>query len=141
MINMTNHQGDFSKGCLLFLDDDTDTCEMMTMVLKQAGYDVITGNTVAEGMELIGSKQFDMILLDWQFEDGTGLELCQKVRQTDKYTPIFFYTGMAYEHHIKSALRAGAQGCFIKPVEVDAMMKTISSYISMVKPVRDKSGS
>lgn len=117
------------KGRILFLDDNEDTCELLDLVLGQAGYEIIVGRSIAEGLQLIKSKSFDMILLDWYFSDGTGIELCRAIRESDGQTPIFFYTGVAQEHYIRSALQAGAQGCFIKPVEMDTLLQTISSQI------------
>ena len=125
-----NGKGDSVKGRILFLDDNADTCELIDLVLGQAGYEIVIGGSIAEGLQLIKSKSFDMILLDWFLPDGTGLELCRAIRESDGHTPIFFYTGMAYDHHLRSALQAGAQGCFIKPVEMETLLRTISSQIS-----------
>jgi DNA-binding response OmpR family regulator len=117
------------KGRILFLDDNDDTCELLDLVLSQAGYEIVIGHSIAEGLQLSRSKSFDMILLDWYFTDGTGIDLCRAIRKSDGHTPIFFYTGVAQEQYIRSALEAGAQGCFIKPVEIETLLQTISSQV------------
>jgi DNA-binding response OmpR family regulator len=114
---------------ILFLDDNDDTCEMLNLILTQAGYEVVVGCSVAEGLRLIRDKQFDFILLDWFLSDGTGLDLCRAVRQFDGNTPIFFYTGMALEKHLHVAIQAGAQGCLVKPVEVETLLSTIADRV------------
>jgi two-component system response regulator HydG len=131
MTNSTNGngKGDSVKGRILFLDDNADTCELLDVVLGRAGYEIVIGRSIAEGLQLSRTRSFDMILLDWFLPDGTCLELCQTIREFDGETPIFFYTGMAYDHHLRSALQAGAQGCFIKPVEMETLLQTISSQI------------
>lgn len=128
---MTHKDGTIapSKGRLLFLDDDTDTRELLDVALAVEGYEVVLGRSIAEGLRLARSGGFDLILLDWYFSDGTGIELCQMIRRFDKRTPIFFYTGMAYDQHVETALRAGAQGCLIKPVAMETLLDTIASTL------------
>jgi DNA-binding response OmpR family regulator len=132
-ITSTGHNDGSFKGRILFLDDNDDTCELLDIILSQAGYEIVIGRSVAEGLQLTKSKSFDLILLDWFFTDGTGLELCRAIRQFDGQTPIFFYTGMAQEQAIRNALQAGAQGCFIKPVEMETLLETISYQVGLLK--------
>ena len=127
--NSTDGKNSSVKGRILFLDDNADTCELVELVLSQAGYEIVIGRSVAEGLQLIKSKPFDMILLDWVLPDGTGIELCRAIRESDGQTPIFFYTGIAQEQYIRRGLQAGAQGFFIKPVEIDTLLQTISSQV------------
>jgi DNA-binding response OmpR family regulator len=116
------------KGRILFIDDDRDTREMMRYLLGREGYEVAPASSVTEGLRLARRESFDLILLDWYFSDGTGIEICQTIRTFDEEIPIFFYTGVAYESELKKALKAGAQGCFVKPVNVDNLMETLSRY-------------
>jgi len=127
--NNMNLKAEFARRRILFLDDNDDTCELVSLFLTQAGYEVIVARSVADGLRLTRDKPFDFILLDWFLSDGTGLDLCRAVRQFDGNTPIFFYTGMALDQHIRTALQAGAQGCLIKPVEMDTLLKTIADRV------------
>jgi DNA-binding response OmpR family regulator len=117
-----------AKGRILFVDDDQDTCEMMRILLGMEGYEAVPASGVSEGMSLAMAESFDLILLDWHFKDGTGIDLCRMIRAIDGVIPIFFYTGVAYESELKKALKAGAQGCFVKPVDVNDLMRTVSLY-------------
>ncbi|HEX8088987.1 MAG TPA: response regulator [Blastocatellia bacterium] len=117
-------------GRILFIDDNQDTCEMMSYLLSMEGYEVVSASSVTEGLRLAKVETFDLILLDWYFPDGTGIEMCQMIRTFDQEIPIFFYTGVAYESEIKKALKAGAQGCFVKPVDVNNLMETIFRHSS-----------
>jgi DNA-binding response OmpR family regulator len=139
LINNMNLKAEFARGRILFLDDDKDTCELVSLILGQAGYEVILGRSVAEGLRLTRNKQFDLILLDWHFADGTGVDLCRAVREFDGDTPIFFYTGMAFEHHLHTAMQAGAQGCLVKPVEMETLLKTVAERVGG-KPRPDAKG-
>jgi DNA-binding response OmpR family regulator len=115
-----------TKGRILFIEDDQDTRELVEFLLGTAGYEPVAASCVSDGVRLAKNERFDLILLDSFFKDGTGVELCQMIRTFDSQTPVFFYTGLAHEHEIKKALNAGAQGCFIKPVDGDALLTAIS---------------
>jgi DNA-binding response OmpR family regulator len=117
------------KGRILCVDDDRDTCEMVTVLLGQAGYEVQHALSVADGLTKARQDGFDLILLDWNFKDGTGLELCRQIRAFDSRTPILFYTGEIDDSAIRAALSAGAQGYLVKPVAVDSLLRAISGYV------------
>ena len=116
------------KGRLLCVDDDQDTCDMLTLLLGQAGYEVHHALTVTDGLAKARRGGFALILLDWNFEDGTGLDLCRQIRAFDSWTPLLFYTGEMDDGAIRLALSAGAQGYLIKPVAVDTLLRAISDY-------------
>lgn len=117
------------KGRILCVDDDQDTCEMITVLLGQAGYEVQHGLSVADGLKNARQGGFDLILLDWGFEDGTGVDLCRQIRAFDDRTPILFYTGEVDDAAVEAALSAGAQGYLIKPVAVESLLQAISAYV------------
>lgn len=118
-----------AKGRILCVDDDKDTCEMVTTLLGFAGYEVSHAQSVAEGLRLAKRGGFDLILLDWFFDDGTGLELCQMIREFDQNIPILFYSGVAYEAEVKKAMRSGAQGFLVKPFGTQDIVKTVSRFV------------
>jgi two-component system, OmpR family, response regulator MprA len=102
---------------------------MITALLGLSGYEVQHALSVGDGLTKAREGRFDMILLDWSFEDGTGLELCRKIRAFDAGTPILFYTGEIDAAATRAALDAGAQGYLIKPVAVDNLLQAIASYV------------
>lgn len=118
------------KGRILCADDDKDTCEMVTTLLGRAGYEVRQALSVGEALGLAQKGGFDLILLDWIFEDGTGIELCETIRSFDSKTAILFYSGIAYEAEIKKALHTGAQGFIVKPLGTETLVQTVSRFVS-----------
>ncbi|HJQ25774.1 MAG TPA: response regulator [Blastocatellia bacterium] len=120
------------KGHILCVDDDLDTCEMLTVLLGQAGYEVQYALSVRDGLAKARQGGFELILLDWSFADGTGLELCQQIRAFDARTTVLFYTGEIDEAAVEAALVAGAQGYLIKPVAVERLLQAISEYVEPV---------
>jgi DNA-binding response OmpR family regulator len=117
-----------AKGSILFVANNEATCEMIRTLLRQAGYAVLTATTVTDGLWFAKKGGFDLILLDWHYQDGKGLELCQMIRFFDDNTPIFFYTGTDTEDEAKELKRAGAQGCFIEPLSIKELLNTVSTH-------------
>jgi DNA-binding response OmpR family regulator len=119
------------KKAILCIEDDQDTCEMLTVLLGLAGYDVTHAQNSIDGLSLARQSKFDLILLDWYLPDGTGIELCQGIREFDTTTPIVFYTGEAHETELQQALSAGANGYLIKPVDVDKLLEVVAKYTGL----------
>jgi DNA-binding response OmpR family regulator len=120
---------DNPKGNILFVDGDPDTCDMMCILLERAGYQTVAVTSISEGFQHVENRKFDFILLDWYLTDGTGLDLCRWIRDIDEITPIFFYTGVAFPQELRKAIEAGAQGYFIKPVDIKMLVDTIDQQV------------
>src|SRR6266496_1652918 len=118
-----------AKGRILCVDDDEDACETMNALLDLQGYEVIQAQNVAEGLNQGISNNLDLILLDWAYQDGTGIELCKMLRSTGVSAPILFYSGISDGADIARAMRAGAQGFLIKPVDSAELFDSLSRFL------------
>ena len=114
---------------VLYIEDHEDTRELVTLVLEQKCIEVVTGATIRSGVALAGSQAFDLYLLDSWLPDGSGLELCRKIREFDKETPILFYSAAAYEMDRAEAIRSGAQEYLIKPSHPSELCSLVTSLI------------
>ncbi len=110
---------------ILYVEDNEDSREMLTVVLEMAGYRMATAESVATGLSLARLERFDLYILDSRFEDGTGLDLCRSIRAFDPDTPIIFYSSDAYARDIKAGLEAGAQYYLTKPAGIYDIEQTI----------------
>jgi CheY-like chemotaxis protein len=108
---------------ILFVDDHDDTRFMIKLWLAQFNYEVATAESMASGLQLAQSEPFDLYVLDTRLPDGSGTELCTKIREFDHATPIIFYSGETPER-LRSALECGAQACVMKP-ELDGLRQAI----------------
>jgi DNA-binding response OmpR family regulator len=114
---------------VLYVEDHEDTRELVTLLLSQRSYEVVTGNSIESGMALAIAQKFDLYLLDSWLPDGSGLELCRKIRQFDNTTPILFYSAAAYASDHEMALQCGAQAYLIKPSQPSDLCKLVSELI------------
>jgi len=114
---------------VLYIEDHEDTRELVTLVLEQRCIEVVTGSTIQSGVTLAGAEEFDLYLLDSWLPDGSGLDLCKKIREFDKATPILFYSAAAYEIDRDQAIQSGAQAYLIKPSHPSELCNLVSSLI------------
>ena len=114
---------------VLYVEDHEDTRELVTLLLTQKGFEVVTGDSIESGIALAIGGNFDLYLLDSWLPDGSGLELCQLIRQFDKTTPILFYSAAAYASDRELALESGAQAYMIKPSQPSDLCRLVSELI------------
>jgi len=118
-----------NKRRVLYVEDHEDTRELITIVLRQRDFEVANANTVDLGVRLASEERFDLYLLDSWLPDGSGLDLCRRIRKFDQVTPILFYSAAAYEADKNMALSAGAQAYLIKPSQTSELCDLVSSLI------------
>lgn len=121
---------------ILYIEDHEDTRELVTLLLAQKSYEVITGSTIASGVALAGAEKFDLYLLDSWLPDGSGLDLCQRIRQFDQTTPILFYSAAAYANDHDMAMKCGAQAYLVKPTQPSELCDLVTELIEESHHVR-----
>lgn len=99
---------------ILFVDDNEDVRAIVRAMLTTRGYDPTTAASCEEGLRLAEAGGYDLILLDDVFPDGTGRQLCERIRESDRHTPILFFSAN-YPSLQQEAMQCGAQGFVLKP--------------------------
>lgn len=117
-----------SKYKILCIEDDEDTCELMTFVFEQAGYKIETCSR-EDCLKLIYERRFLAIVLDNYFHGLRGAEICQEIRSIDSEIPIIFFTGEARDSEKEKALAAGANAYLIKPNDFERLTETVINLI------------
>ena len=118
---------------ILCIEDDPDTCEMLTLVLNPLGYEVISVHTGEDALEKASSGEFAVVLLDTNLPDISGIDLCRRIRTFNPHTPMIFYSGEARPEMIEEAMQAGAQAYLTKPVDPFEVEKNIAKLIEVGK--------
>lgn len=102
------------KPRILFVDGDEDSRAAVTAYLGGYGYGVSAVGSCADGLMLAKYEEFDLLLVGYDATSGAGGELCRRVREFDRSTPIILYCDGAPEQG-REALPPGAQGYAQKP--------------------------
>ncbi len=100
----------------LVVDDHTDALNWVRMSLREAfpHISVVTAQSVAEANAQIDERVPDIAIIDLGLPDGTGIDLIQRIFDTNDCTYRIVSTVFADDRHIFDALRAGAQGYVLK---------------------------
>lgn len=119
----------YAKCRILYVDDHEDTSFMLTYLLGQADYEVVTAPSMKSALELIREEKFDLYVLDKRLPDGSGLELCRKLNAATPGVPVIFYSGDAYELHRQQGLAAGADAYVIKP-DIEGLINKVHEILA-----------
>jgi DNA-binding response OmpR family regulator len=103
---------------------------MMAALLQDCGYGVLTAGSVAEGLELAREINFDLYILDVRLPDGTGVELCQKLRGLNAKIPILYYSAYGDEADHQNALNVCGDAYLKKPVCIADIQETIARLLT-----------
>ncbi len=121
---------------LLYVEDNADSVELVKFMLggETDFYELISTGSATEALALHAAESFDLYLLDYRLPEMSGVELCRRIRQTDKTTPILFFTAMARPADRSVAIAAGASDYLIKPTDLDVLRGTIKRLLNANKP-------
>ena len=111
---------------VLVVDDEPGIGNFLRVKLRLAGYDIITTTSGAEAIELIRTKQPDVVVCDVLMPDVTGMDVIDKVR-TFSQVPIFVFTGRPDIAEFASKL--GANDYIAKPFNPDLLVEKIRSVL------------
>ena len=117
---------------ILCADDHEDTCFLLSTLFGSWGCEVRSAGSVEETLTLAGVKHFDLFILDYHFRDGSGVDLCRRLRQMRPQTPVIFYSGAAYESDKEQALGAGAEAYVVKP-ELKGLLNAVQGVLQKQK--------
>jgi DNA-binding response OmpR family regulator len=113
---------------ILVIDDDTAITELMSMLLKTHGFDVVTTNSGAEGVKLAQDKNPHAILLDLMMPDMDGWQVCKNIRAFSN-TPILVLSAINDPRMVASVLDAGADDFLVKPVPSGVLVAHIRKMV------------
>jgi DNA-binding response OmpR family regulator len=115
---------------ILYVEEHAESSELLALWLGGYGYELVSANTLSDGLSLAKSGTFNIYILSGKFIDGTGLDLCRLIRQFDPTTPIVFYSALARDSDLVAAVNAGAQAYLIKPNDFEQIASTIKRLVN-----------
>src|SRR4051794_5394563 len=122
---------------LLIVDDEPVICDTFRWVFGPAGVEVVTAGTVAEGWRRVESDRPDVIVLDLQLPDGSGLDLFERVRAADPRRPVIFITGHGTAGTAIEAMRRGAFDYLAKPLDLDQVSGLLARAFEAARLMRE----
>lgn len=113
---------------ILFVDDDAPMAEIVQILLKHAGCEVLIAHTGQTGMKLALERKFDLIALDIDLPDINGFDICWEIKQRhfSRQTPVVFVSGRLCNQDIKRGLELGAVDYITKPFGMEFVPRLLS---------------
>jgi two-component system, OmpR family, manganese sensing response regulator len=114
---------------LLLADDDQDLVSGLTKYLTDQGYVVETAFCGRDALQLLENFTFEVIILDWQLGDMSGVDVCKQFRKQGGKTPVIMLTGLSDVENRVEGLNSGADDYLTKPFEVRELKARLSSLL------------
>lgn len=109
---------------ILLLEDDVSLIDGLVYSLKKNGFDIEVARTVREAFQY-ELNQYDLLILDVTLPDGTGFDVCEKVRKENQQIPIIFLTASDEEVSIIRGLDSGGDDYVTKPFKLGELCSRI----------------
>jgi two-component system alkaline phosphatase synthesis response regulator PhoP len=102
---------------ILVADDESHILHVLTMKLRNAGYDVITAVDGEEALDLCLAERPDMVITDFQMPLKTGLELCRELHahEATRDVPAMMLTARDFDLTPQELAEAGVSMVMAKP--------------------------
>lgn len=110
---------------LLVVDDDKETRDFLTEFLSSHGYHVLTAHDGAQGLEQALTASPDVILMDVQMPEMSGLDVLKALNREKLNIPVIILTGHGSEKLAVQAFRLGARDYVPKPYEPQTVLDSV----------------
>jgi two-component system sensor histidine kinase RpfC len=116
---------------ILLAEDNPINQEVIQSILEKAGHSVHIAEDGEQALDVLASEEgFDLVLLDMNMPQLSGLEVLKQFRfmDTSAKTPVIMLSADALPETAHACLSAGADDYLTKPVDVTLMLQTINQY-------------
>ena len=110
---------------LLVIDDEQSVRYSFRRVLEGDGVEVLTAATAAEGLRQLAEHKPDVVVLDLQLPDRSGLEVFGEIRDRDPRLPVVFVTAHGTTETAIEAMKGGAFDYLVKPVDLERLSQVL----------------
>lgn len=113
---------------IFLLEDDEAIGIGLTYSLENEGYNVTLAKSVKEAEKIIDEKEFSLYILDLTLPDGSGYDVCKRIKAKGDL-PVIFLTAYDDEVNVIMGFELGADDYISKPFRVKELMLRIKSVM------------
>ncbi len=121
---------------VLVVEDEEDILKLMCLHLSREGYQVDSAQGGKEAYQMISSRAYQLIILDWMIPEISGLELLKWIRKFNrsyKEVPILFVTAKSAPEDIVRCLEMGADDYITKPFDFDVFKARVKNLLKRIQ--------
>ena len=113
---------------ILIIEDDRMLNKGVAFALKKESYNTMCAYTKEEGKKLIQQNEVDFLLLDIGLPDGSGLDLCNEIKEKMDF-PIVFFTANDTEEDMIKGFESGCDDYISKPFSIEVLKFKINAIL------------
>jgi two-component system, OmpR family, KDP operon response regulator KdpE len=118
---------------VLVCDDEPHIVRALKIVMREAGFEALPAETVAEALQVASLQRPDAAILDLVLPDGDGVEVCRALREWSDM-PILVLSAVGDEDHKVRALEAGADDYVTKPFSPRELVARLQAVLRRTTP-------
>lgn len=113
---------------IFIVEDDLSLINGLSFAIKKQGYEIDVARTSLEAEQLWMNGKYDLVILDVSLPDGSGYDICQKIRKVSK-VPIMFLTAADEETDIIMGLDIGGDDYITKPFKLAVFLSRVNALL------------
>lgn len=121
---------------LLVVDDEPSILYFFGQAFAESDLSLLTASTAAEAMDVVARDSPDVIILDIDLPDASGLDLFRRIHKADTKVPIIFITGQGTTSTAIEAMQLGAYEYLLKPLELDQLLDLVERAFEISRLMR-----
>ena len=120
-----------TKGNLLVVDDELIVRDSLDKWFREEGYDVTVAESAQDALAKMGTRRFDLSLVDIKMPGTDGVELQRRMHEIDPEMLVIIMTGYASVETAVAALKNGAYDYVSKPFDPDDIAHTVHNALAL----------
>jgi two-component system, OmpR family, alkaline phosphatase synthesis response regulator PhoP len=116
---------------ILVADDESHILHVVSLKLRNAGFEVLTASDGMEALELAQTQRPDLLITDYHMPQLSGLELCQKLKQDPATAgiPAIMLTARGYQLDPNDTAESGILRMLSKPFSPRHLLTTVNEVL------------
>ena len=116
---------------ILIVEDNKADGRLVKDILERHGYETLQTGDGLEAISLAFARSLDLILMDLQLPEISGLEVTRRLKDDDRsrHIPIVAVTAFAMGWHEREALDSGCDAYISKPISIFGFLSTVESFL------------
>jgi two-component system, OmpR family, KDP operon response regulator KdpE len=123
---------------VLVVDDERQILRALRVILRDAGFEVVTAQTVQEALDAAALRAPDAAIVDLILPDGNGIDVCRSIREWSQM-PILVLSAVGEETEKVRALDAGADDYVTKPFAPGELIARLNAALRRAGPADEPS--
>ena len=118
---------------ILIVEDETITLMNLVHVMEKEGYEVVGKSSGPSALKILEEQEFAAVLTDIMMEEVNGIQVLRRCKELYPNTEVIMMTGYTKAEAEVSAMENGAFHYFVKPLELDEVIKVVKEAVEKVR--------